>query len=80
MIDGEVRVGTMSATRQRKQASRLRRAWKLATTWRVDTVFRSFEAFDDPDQAMAVHERHCAIMVALVCTCRPVLVHPPVAA
>lgn len=41
-------------------------------------MFRSFEAFDDPDQAMAVHERHCAIMVALVCTCRPVLVCPPV--
>jgi len=55
----------------------LKRAYRLATTWRWDRLFEAFEFFDDPNQALAVHEAHCVVMIAFVCTCRPVLVLPP---
>ena len=68
---------SVSATGQRKQTARLRRAFALARTWRWDRLFEAFEFFDDPYQPMAVHEAPCSIMVSFICTCRPVLVLPP---
>jgi hypothetical protein len=68
---------SVSAVGQRKRANRMRRAFKLALTWRWDRLFEAFEWSEDPTAAMAVHERHCLVMAAFVCTCRPVIVHAP---
>lgn len=67
----------MSAAQQRRRATRLRQAFKLARTWRWDRLFEAFDIYDDPTAAMAVHHVHCMVMVSMICTCRPVLVLPP---
>lgn len=70
----------MSATQQRRRAARLRRAFKMATTWRIDKVIEAFEFFEEPNQPMAVHDRFCTVMISFVCTCHPVIVHAPASA